>query len=114
MLAVSFTCVCVVSCVQLFTTFCTVAHQAPLSMGLARQEYWSRLLFHPLGDLPDPGIGPVSLASSTLQADSLLPSHWGLYGGSFLQMLFVKFLFFFFFLNHEKVLKFLNCFFCIN
>ena len=114
MLAVSFTCVCVVSCVQLFTTFCTVAHQAPQSMGLARQEYWSRLLFHPLGDLPDPGIGPVSLASSTLQADSLLPSHWGLYGGSFLQMLFVKFFVFFFFLNHEKVLKFLNCFFCIN
>ena len=35
MLAVSFTCLYLVSCVQLFMTFCTVAHQAPLSMGLS-------------------------------------------------------------------------------
>ena len=45
----------------------TVAHQA-LSVGLSRQEYWSRLLFPPSGDLPDPGITPRSPA---LQADSL-------------------------------------------
>ena len=32
-----------VSCVQLFATLWTVARQAPLSMGLSRQEYWSRL-----------------------------------------------------------------------
>ena len=32
----------------------TVAHQAPLSMGLFRQEYWSRLPFPSPGDLPDP------------------------------------------------------------
>ena len=38
----------------------TVAHQAPLSMGFPRQEYWSELPFHSLGDLPDPGIEPVS------------------------------------------------------
>ena len=38
MLAVSFTCVCVLSCVQHFTAFCTLAHQAPLSMGLSSQE----------------------------------------------------------------------------
>ena len=55
MLAVSFTCLCVLSCVQPFMTFFTVAHQAPLSMGLSSQEYWSRLIFRPLGDLPDPG-----------------------------------------------------------
>ena len=29
----------------------TIAHQAPLSMGLSRQEYWSGLLFPSLGDL---------------------------------------------------------------
>ena len=32
------------------------AHQAPLSMGFSRQEYWSGLLCPPPGDLPDPGI----------------------------------------------------------
>ena len=37
----------------------TVAHQAPLSMGIPRQEYWSRLPFLPPGGLPDPGIEPV-------------------------------------------------------
>ena len=36
----------------------TVAHQAPLSMGLPRQEYWSELTFPSPGDLPDPGIKP--------------------------------------------------------
>jgi len=30
--------------------------QALLSMGFSRQEYWSRLPFPSLGDLPDPGI----------------------------------------------------------
>ena len=43
-------------------------HQAPLSMGLTKQEYWSRLPFLSPGDLPDPGIIPTS---ATLQADSL-------------------------------------------
>ena len=47
----------------------TVAHQAPLSMGFSRQEYWSGLLFPSPGNLPDPGIEPGSPA---LQADSLL------------------------------------------
>ena len=49
--------------VQLFATPWTVAHQAPLSIGFSRQEYWSRLPFLPPGDLPHPGIEP---ASSTL------------------------------------------------
>ena len=43
-----------------------VAHQAPLSMGFPRQEYWSGLLFPPPQDLPDPGIKPSTLASPTL------------------------------------------------
>ena len=47
----------------------TVAHQAPLSMGFSRQEYWSGLLFPPPEDLPDPG---MELGSCALQADSLL------------------------------------------
>ena len=44
--------------VQLFATPWTVAHQAPLSMGFSRQEYWSGLPFPSQGDLPDPGIEP--------------------------------------------------------
>ena len=43
--------------VQLFVTPWTVAHQAPLSMGFPRQEYWSGLPFAAPGDLADPGIG---------------------------------------------------------
>ena len=43
-----------------------VAHQAPLSMGLPRQEFWSGLLFPSPGDLPDAGIEPTSLASPAL------------------------------------------------
>ena len=54
------------SFVQFFATPWAVAHQAPLSMGFPRQEYWSALPFPPPGDLPDPGIKPVSLASSVL------------------------------------------------
>ena len=40
----------------------TVACQAPMSMGFPRQEYWSKLLFPIPGDLPNPGIEPVSPA----------------------------------------------------
>ena len=36
--------------------------QAPLSMGIPRQDYWSGLLFLPPGALPDPGIEPMSPA----------------------------------------------------
>ena len=52
--------------VQLFATLWTVAHQVPLSMGFSRQEYWSRLLCPPPGDLPDPGIEPRSLHFSCI------------------------------------------------
>ena len=44
----------------------TVAHQAPLSMGFPRQEYWSGLPFPSPGDLLNPGIEPTSVASPTL------------------------------------------------
>ena len=62
------------SCVHLFATLWTSAHQAPLSMGFSRQEYWSRLPCPPPEDLPDPGI---QLGSPALQVDSLLLSHQG-------------------------------------
>ena len=45
-----------------FVTPWKVAHQASLSMGFPRQEYWSGLPLPPLGDLPDPGIEPKSPA----------------------------------------------------
>ena len=53
----------------LFVTLWAVAHQAPLSMGFSRQEYWSGLPCPPPGDLPNPGIKPRCAA---LQVDSLL------------------------------------------
>ena len=52
--------------VQLFVTTWTVAHQVPLSMGFPRQGHWSELPFPHLGDLPDPGIEPVSPVSPAL------------------------------------------------
>ena len=47
----------------------TVAHQAPLSTGCFRQEYWSGLPCPPPGDLPDPGIEPGSLMSPALAGE---------------------------------------------
>ena len=70
-------CVCTLSCAGLFTAPWTVAcqaPQAPLSMGFSRQEYWSGLPFPPPGDLPDPGIEPVSLSSPTLTGGSFTTS----------------------------------------
>ena len=65
------------TCVQFFVTLWTVAHQAPLSMGFSKQEYWSELPCPPPGDLPNPGIKPVSPEAPTVQADSSLLSHQG-------------------------------------
>ena len=52
--------------VWLCVTRWTVAHQAPLSMGFSRQEYWSGLPCIPPGNFPDPGIEPKSLTSPAL------------------------------------------------
>ena len=38
------------------------SHQAPLSLGFPRQEYWSVQPFPSLGNLPNPRIKPVSPA----------------------------------------------------
>ena len=43
-----------------------LAHQAPLSMGFSRQEYWSELPFPPPGDFPNPEAKTVSLMSPAL------------------------------------------------
>jgi len=51
-----------------FVTLWTVAHQAPLSMGFSRQEYWSGLPIPFPGDLPDTGIKPVSPALFTAES----------------------------------------------
>ena len=55
--------------VQLFATSWTVAHQAPLSMGFSRQEYWSGLPFPFPGNLPNPG--KIEPRSPKLQAGTL-------------------------------------------
>ena len=52
--------------VRLFVNLWTVANQTPVSIGFSSQEYWSQLSFPPPGDLPDPGMKPVSLASPAL------------------------------------------------
>ena len=55
-------CVCSVAQSCLFATPWTVAHQDPKSMGLSRQEYWSRLPFPSSGELTNPGTEPPSPA----------------------------------------------------
>ena len=60
-------CECLVT--QLYLILCDpidLARWAPLSMGFARQEYWSGLPFPPPGDLPDTGIEPMTLVSPAL------------------------------------------------
>ena len=52
----------------LTVTAWTAAHQAPLSMGFSRQEYWSGVPFTSPGDLPNP---EIQAGSPALQADSL-------------------------------------------
>ena len=54
------------SCVQLYATLWIVAHQALLSMGFSRQEYWTGLPCPPPGNLLNPGIEPISLMSPAL------------------------------------------------
>ena len=64
-------------CAQSYPTLsdpmnCT--HQALLSVEFSIKKYWSRLPFPPPGDLPDPGIKPVT---PELWSDFLPLSHWG-------------------------------------
>ena len=59
------------SCVRLFLTPWTIAHQSLLSMGFSRQEYWSGLPCPSPDNRPDPGREHTTLASPALQAVSL-------------------------------------------
>ena len=75
-------CVCVCMHVQSCPTLCNhmdCSLPGPLSIGFPRHEHWSGLLWHPPGDLPNPGIEPepTTPVSPALQADSLLLSHRG-------------------------------------
>ena len=45
--------------VQPFVTLWAVVCQAPLCLGFSQQEYWHRVPFPPLGDLPSPEIEPA-------------------------------------------------------
>ena len=62
------------SYVRLFVTPWTAAHQAPLSMGFSRQEFWSGLPFPSPGNIPEPGI---RLCLQHWKVDSLPLSNLG-------------------------------------
>ena len=70
------------SCVQLFATLWTVDHQAPLSMGCSRQEYWNGLPYFLQGIFLTQGLNPRLLRLLHWQAGSLLlaspgtPTEW--------------------------------------
>ena len=73
-------CVCVCACMCVWHCLCMCAQSLqscltlcdhvdcspPGSMGFSKQEYWSRLPFHPPGDLPNPGVEPTCPVSSAL------------------------------------------------
>ena len=63
-----------------FVTLWTVTHQAALSIGFTRQEYWSELPFSPLGDFPDPAIESASFMSPALAGEFFTTSvSWDIY-----------------------------------
>ena len=53
--------------VRLFVKLWNVVCHAPLTMGFSRQEYWNGLSCPPPGDIPNPGIEPMSLMSPALE-----------------------------------------------
>ena len=67
-------------CVRLFVTLWTVTHQAFLSIGFSRKEYWSGLPCGPPGDLPDSGIEPTFLMFPALAGRFWWASNFGHYG----------------------------------
>ena len=92
-------CTCMPSCfshVWLFVTPWTVAHQAPLSMGLPRQEYWSGLPCPSPGDIPDPEIEPTSLFPALAGGFFTTSSTWEASGDPIQDAIF----------THQKVLPF--------
>ena len=55
----------------------TEPHEAPLSMGFSRLEYWCGLPFPIPGEIPDPGVKPAFLVSPVSKVDSLPLCHLG-------------------------------------
>ena len=82
-----FCCCCLVakSCLTLLGPHVPY-HQAPLSMGFHRQQYWSGLPFLPPGDLPNPGIEPRSPAL----VGRWIPYHWAAWEAHFIFHQLVK------------------------
>ena len=75
--------VCAQSSPALCNPMDSVAHQSPLSMEFSNQEFWSRLLFPTPGNLPNPGIKPMSPASPALARGYLLLCHLGNHLGAY-------------------------------
>ena len=67
-------CACAHSVMSHLAIPCTLAYQAPLSMGFPRQEHLSGLPFPTPGDLPNPGVEPASLMSPALAGRFLTTS----------------------------------------
>ena len=63
--------------IQLFVTPWTIALQAPLSIRLSRQEYWSGLPFPPPGELSNPGIKPTCPALAGQSFTASVKRHLG-------------------------------------
>ena len=55
-------------------------------MEFSGQECWNGLAFPPPGDLPDPGIKPMSFMAPALQVDSLPPSPWGAHTHNYIEI----------------------------
>ena len=88
--------------VQLFATY-ALYHQAPLSMGLSRQEYWNGLPCPP----SNPGIKPVSLMSPVLAGEFFTTiTTWEAHMGMCVCVFFFRF---FSFIGYYKILNIVKC-----
>ena len=65
------------SCLTLCDPMDYIAHQAPLSMGFSRQEYWAGLPCPHPGDRPNPAIEAASLTSPALAGEVFTTSTTG-------------------------------------
>ena len=102
--------------VWLFVTLWTIAHQAPLSTGFSRQEYWSGLPFPSPRDLPNPGIEPASLASLPLAGrffatSAIWETHKSTIDNCYLKRILLIFWSKFFKIDFFNSLDSLDCFF---
>ena len=90
----------------------SVTSQAPLSMEFSRQEYWTGLPFSPPGDLPNPGIEPVSPALAGKFFTTAPPGKPYVVFGEMLIYIFRPF--FFFLLDFLFLLSFMSCLYILE